>query len=162
MRILSIFVFVPFFVVFCVYLLLGAFLKAGINEFEISIKFCVFDTHNDIFQEKNFLGHTSTHFLHTLYANAKKTVHFLTFCIIGNIYQSSHDSYWNSKTSIKLKPPTTHRVDCASAHCAYGSKLLAHTAHVVAKSCKIVLFASVCCACGSTLLAHTALTVANC
>jgi hypothetical protein len=41
----------------------------------------------------------------------------------------------------------------------YGSKLLAHA---VAKSCKIVFFASVCCACGSTLLAHTALTVANC
>ena len=45
---------------------------------------------------------------------------------------------------------------------AYGIKLLAHTAHVVAKSCKIVFFASVCCVCSSTLLAHTALTVANC
>jgi hypothetical protein len=42
MRILSILVFVRFFVVFCFYILLGAFLKAGINKFEISIKFCVF------------------------------------------------------------------------------------------------------------------------
>ncbi len=42
MRILSIFVFVHFFVVFCFLLLVGAFLKAGINEFEISIEFCVF------------------------------------------------------------------------------------------------------------------------
>jgi hypothetical protein len=42
MRILSIFVFVHFLVVFCIYFLLGAFLKAGINKFEISIKFCVF------------------------------------------------------------------------------------------------------------------------
>jgi hypothetical protein len=41
MRILSIFVFVQFFVVFCFYLLLGTFLKAGINEIEISVKFCV-------------------------------------------------------------------------------------------------------------------------
>ncbi len=32
-------VFLHFFVVFC---LLGAFFKSGINEFEISIKFCVF------------------------------------------------------------------------------------------------------------------------
>ncbi len=31
-----------------------------------------------------------------------------------------------------------------SVHCAYGSTLLAHTAHVVAKSCKIVFFVSVC------------------
>ncbi len=26
----------------------------------------------------------------------------------GNIYQSPFDSYWNSKKSIKLKPPTVH------------------------------------------------------
>jgi hypothetical protein len=40
--------------------LLGAFLKAGINEFEISIELCVFDTHIDIFQEKKLLVHNST------------------------------------------------------------------------------------------------------
>ncbi len=54
------------------------------------------------------------------------------------------------------------RQQIASAHCAYGSKLLLHTVHAVAKSCKTVFFASICCACGSTLLPHTALTVANC
>ncbi len=50
----------------------------------------------------------------------------------------------------------------ASAHCAYGSKLLAHTAHAIAKSCKNVFFASVCCACGSKLLAQTAHAVTTC
>ncbi len=55
MRILSIFDFVHFFMVFCFWLLLGAFLKAGINEFEISIKFCVFLIPIMIFfKEKNF------------------------------------------------------------------------------------------------------------
>ncbi len=54
------------------------------------------------------------------------------------------------------------RQQIASVHYAYGSTLLAHTVHTVAKSCKIVFFASVCCACGSTLLAHTAHMVTNC
>ncbi len=56
------------------------------------------------------------------------------------------------------------------AHCAYGSKLLAHTAHAVAKFCKIVFFASVMlrmrqhfasahCAYGSKFLAHASHTV---
>ncbi len=64
-----------------------------------------------------------------------------------------------------------------SSHCAYGSKLLAHTAHAVAKSCKNGFlqayaahavancqrmlrirqqFASVCCSYGSNLPAYTA------
>ena len=58
--ILSIFVFVHFFMVLCFLLLLEAFLKAGIHEFEISIKFCVFYNHIDIFHEKFVLGHNST------------------------------------------------------------------------------------------------------
>jgi hypothetical protein len=50
MQILSIFIFSHFFMVF-----LGAFLKAGFNEFEISIKFCSFLIHKfDIFHGKNF------------------------------------------------------------------------------------------------------------
>ncbi len=49
--------------------------------------------------------------MHTLNANAKKNVHFQTFCkkkknyFFANIYHSPCDSYWNSKNSIKLKPP---------------------------------------------------------
>ncbi len=45
---------------------------------------------------------------------------------------------------------------------ACGSKLLAQTAHAVAKPCKIVCFASVDGACGSTLLAYVAHAVAKC
>ncbi len=56
MRILSIFVFVHFFVVVCFLLLLGAFLKTGINEFEISIKSWVFFIPILIFFKKIFFG----------------------------------------------------------------------------------------------------------
>ncbi len=42
MRILSILVFVPFFVVFCFWLLLGAFVRAGIGGFGVGMGFCVF------------------------------------------------------------------------------------------------------------------------
>jgi hypothetical protein len=37
---------------FFAYNFLGAFLKADINEFEISINFCVFDAHLDIMEKK--------------------------------------------------------------------------------------------------------------
>ncbi len=53
------------------------------------------------------------------------------------------------------------RYHVASVCGAYGSKLLAQTAHAVAKSCKNELIASVCGACGSTLLAYAAHAVAK-
>ncbi len=112
MQVLSIFVFVHFFVVFCFYLLLGAFLKAGINEFEISIKFCFFYTHIDIFQEKKFLGHKST--FCNLKMQMRKNSTFSNILqkiksyFFANICHSPCDSYWNSKKSIKLKPPNPH------------------------------------------------------
>jgi hypothetical protein len=38
----------------------GAFFKNFFSEFENSMKFCVFDTFFDIFQNKFFKGHIST------------------------------------------------------------------------------------------------------
>ncbi len=49
-----------------------------------------------------------------LKCKCEKTVHFQTFCkkqkviFFANIYHSPCDSYWNSKKSLKLKPPTVH------------------------------------------------------
>jgi hypothetical protein len=54
-----------FFLGFSLLTFLGAFLKAGINEFDISITFSFFDTHIDIFHE-NFFG-----VLIALFANFK-------------------------------------------------------------------------------------------
>ncbi len=85
--------------------MLGAFLKAGFNEFEISIKFCVF-----FIPILTFLGHNST-FCILLMQMGKKLYIFKHFAkskklFFGNIYQSPFDSHWNSPKSIKLKPPT--------------------------------------------------------
>ncbi len=112
-------------------------------------------------------------------ANDSLTIHTIRF--FGSFLKSPIQMGWlsimNSVTNIsrlgtfkiaklacdQLCQRTLHILQhFASEHCSYGSKLLAHTVHAVAKSCKIVFFASVCCACGNTLLAHTALTVANC
>ncbi len=45
-----------------------------------------------------------------LLCKCEKTVHFQTFCkkkklFFGNIYQSSHDSYWNSKKKYTIEAP---------------------------------------------------------
>ncbi len=119
MQILSIFVFVHFFMVFCFRLLLGAFLKAGIKEFEISIKFCVFMIPTWIFFKKKFFGVIIALFAHfkckcennCTYSNILQKVKSYFF---GNIYQSPFDSYWNSKKSIKLKPPNVPPFFCAA------------------------------------------------
>ncbi len=92
--------------------MLGAFLKAGINEFEISIKFCIFLIPIMIyFKKKNFWV------IIALFAYFKsKCEKNCTFSNIlqkvkshffANIYHSPCNSYWNSKKSIKLKPPNT-------------------------------------------------------
>jgi hypothetical protein len=113
MRILSIFVFVHFFVVFCIYLLLGAFLKAGINKFEISIKFCVFLIPILIFFKKKFFWVIIALFA-ILKCICEKNGTFSNIlqkvksCFFANIYHSPCDSYWNSKKSIKLKPPSVY------------------------------------------------------
>ncbi len=61
MQILSFFVFVHFFVVFCFYLLLGGISESRHQWIWNQHKILrVFDTHIDIFQEKIFLGHNST------------------------------------------------------------------------------------------------------
>ncbi len=74
----------------------------------------VFDTHIDIFQEKKFWV------IIALFAILKcKCEKNCTFSKIlpkvksyffANIYQSPCDSYWNSKKSIKLKPPNVQYV----------------------------------------------------
>jgi hypothetical protein len=40
----------------------SAFFHNLFNGFEISVKFCVFDTFFDFIKKKNFLGHISTFF----------------------------------------------------------------------------------------------------
>ncbi len=69
------------------------------------------------FKEKNILGHNSTFCI--LLMQMRKNC---TFSIIlqkvksyffGNIYQSPFDSYWNSKKSIKLKPPSVQLLPSA-------------------------------------------------
>ncbi len=86
------------------------FLKAGINKFEISIKFCVFLIPILIFfKKKNFLGHNST-FCNLKMQMRKKLYIFKHFAkskklFFANIYHSPCDSYCNSKKSRKLKPP---------------------------------------------------------
>ncbi len=115
MRILSIFVFVHFFMVFCFLLLLGAFLKAGINEFEISIKFCVFLIPMMIFFKKKFFWVIIALFAYfkckceknCTFSNILQKVKSDFFAII---YHSPCDSYWNSKKSIKLKPPSVYHL----------------------------------------------------
>ena len=70
-----------------------------------------FYTHIDIFQEKKFLGHNST-FCNLKMQMRKKNCTFSNILqkvktyFFANIYHSPCDSYWNSKKSIKLKPPT--------------------------------------------------------
>ncbi len=67
-----------------------------------------FYTHTDIFQEKNFLGHNSTFCIllqmrkNCTFSNILQKVKSYFFV---NNYHSPFDSYWNSKKSIKLKPP---------------------------------------------------------
>jgi hypothetical protein len=93
--------------------LLGAFLKAGINEFEISIRFCVFLIPILIFfKKKNFWVIIALFgFLkckcekNCTFSNILQKVKSYFF---ANIYHSPSDSYWNSKISSKLKPPSGH------------------------------------------------------
>jgi hypothetical protein len=59
------------------------------------------------------LGHNST-FCHLQMQMRKKRYIFKHFAkskklFFANIYHSPCDSYWNSKKSIKLKPPSGHR-----------------------------------------------------
>ncbi len=71
-----------------------------------------FDTHIDIFQEKKFVGPIST-FCNYKMQMRKKLYIFRQFAkgkklFFANIYHSPCDSYWNSKKSVKLKPPISH------------------------------------------------------
>ena len=69
-----------------------------------------FYTHIVIFQEKIFWGHNSTFCI--LLKQMRKNCTFSNILqkvksyFFGNIYQSPFDSYWNTKKSIKLKPPS--------------------------------------------------------
>ncbi len=98
--------------------MLGAFLKVGINEFEISIKFCVFFIPIMIFFKKNFFWVIIALFAYfKLYFKCKceknctfsNIFHKVKSYFFANIYHSPCDSYWNSQKSIKLKPPSVHR-----------------------------------------------------
>ncbi len=90
--------------------MLDAFLKAGNNKFEISIKFCVFLIPILIFfKKKNFWVITALFAIlkckcekNCTFSNILQKVKLYFF---ANIYHSPCDSYWNSKKSIKLKPP---------------------------------------------------------
>ncbi len=90
--------------------MLGAFLKAGINKFEISIKFCVFLIPILIFFKKFFFLYIIALFVILKY-KCEKNCTFSNILqkvkcyFFANIYHSPCDSYWNSKKSIKLKPP---------------------------------------------------------
>ncbi len=93
--------------------MLGAFLKAGINEFEISIKFCVVLIPILIFSKKNSFWVIIALFAY-LKCKCDKNCTFSNILqkvksyFFGNIYQPPFDSYWNSKKSIKLKPPSAY------------------------------------------------------
>ncbi len=52
---------VHIFVRFLLIIFFGTFLKNFFNGFEISVRFCVFDTSFDFLQRKIFLGHISTY-----------------------------------------------------------------------------------------------------
>ncbi len=69
-----------------------------------------FYTHIDIFEEKNFLGHNSTFWILKMQMRKKLYIfkHFAKSkkLFFANIYHSPSDSYWNSKKSFKLKPPS--------------------------------------------------------
>ncbi len=97
-----------------------------------------------------------------------------------SIFHFFHRFYSNL---IQLKWKNQHVISFVRVHCAYGSKLLVHTAHTVAHcqrtlrigqqiasahcaySSKLLCirqqFARVCCAYGSNLLAYTAHMVTN-
>ncbi len=91
--------------------MLGAFRKAGINEFEISIKFCGFLIPILIFFKKKFFWVIIALF-RFLKCKCEKNCTFSNILLkvksyfFANIYHSPSDSYWNSKKSLKLKPPT--------------------------------------------------------
>ncbi len=121
MRIWSIFVFMHLFVVFCFQLLLGAFLKAGINEFEISIKFCIFLYPYWYFWRKKifwviialfafFKCKCEKKYIFKHFAKSKKLFfcHYLSF------------SVWfilKFQKSIKLKPPNVRELySCSTKH----------------------------------------------
>ena len=97
--------------------MLGAFLKAGINEFEISIKFCVFLIPILIFFKKKNVWVIIALFA-ILKCKCEKNCTFSNILqkvksyFFANVYHSPCDSYWNSKKSIKLKPPTVHSCVC--------------------------------------------------
>ncbi len=86
------------------------------NGFEISIKFCVFLIPILKFFNKKFVW-----VIIALFANILQKVKSNFF---GNIYQSPFDSYWNSKKSIKLKPPSVqlHCTTITSDIFEYNSK----------------------------------------
>jgi hypothetical protein len=111
MRILSIFVFVLFFRVFLHLTFVRGISESRQQQIWNQHKILRFlDTHIDIFQEKNVLGHNST--FCNLKMQMRKNGTFSNIlqkvksCFFANIYHSPCDSYWNSKKSIKLKPPS--------------------------------------------------------
>ncbi len=93
--------------------MLGAFLKAGINKFEISIKFCVFLIPILILFKKKIFWVIIALFA-ILKCKCEKNFTFSNILqkvksyFFANIYHSLCDSCWNSKKSMKLKPPSTH------------------------------------------------------
>ncbi len=90
--------------------MLGAFLKAGINKFEISIKFCVFMIPILIFLKKKFFGVIIALFT-VLKCKCEKNCTFSNIFqkvksyFFANIYHSPCDSYWNSKKKYKIEAP---------------------------------------------------------
>ncbi len=70
-----------------------------------------FDTHIDIFQEKNLLGHNIIFCIFYCICNCEKNCTFSNILqkvksyFFGNIYQTPHDSYWNSKKKYKIEAP---------------------------------------------------------
>ncbi len=82
----------------------------------------VFDTHIDIFEEKNCWVIIALFAI--LKCKCEKNCTFSNILqkvksnFFANIYQSPCDSYWNSKKSIKLKPPICQaRISRRGHHC---------------------------------------------
>ncbi len=90
-------------------------ISESINEFEISIKFSVFLIPIMIFFKKKFFWVIIALFAY-FKCKCEKNCTFSNILLkvksyfFANIYLSPCDSYWNSKKSIKLKPPSVQWV----------------------------------------------------
>ncbi len=77
------------------------FFQAGINEFEISIKFCVFNTILDFCATKIWL--IIAYFAH-LECKCEKTILNIFKHFLPMYNHSSFDYYWHSKNCVTFKP----------------------------------------------------------